>query len=163
MKEVATYEHPTDYVVIPLPVRDRLWAQFKTAEERAKALEAINRRVYRNMMMPEEWYQKLDLGIRFAVRILHARGIETCQSCQGGDGHCYDRPTVDLPTGPEDAIGFGAVFALRAFGLPVREVALVWPVWNGLPYEKLWRITFYRTMEDRADEQPNFVWSYEAR
>lgn len=39
---------------------------------------------WRTKMMPDSWYLKLDRGIRFAVRVLHARGFETCQSCQGG-------------------------------------------------------------------------------
>jgi hypothetical protein len=119
--------------------------------------------VQRDLMMPEEWYQKLDPGIRLAVRVLHAHGIETCQSCQGGEGHAYDRPTVDLVARADDAVGFGALAALADFGLPVCDVAILWRVENGLPFEKLWRITFRRAMEDRADEHPNFVWSYEAR
>ena len=45
----------------------------------------------RNHMMPDEWYQGLDKGIRFAVRVLHAAGIaDTCQSCEGGPGHAYE-------------------------------------------------------------------------
>lgn len=121
-------------------------------------------RVLRDMMMPEAFYQDLDPGIRFAVRVLHAHGhIETCQSCQGGEGHAYDRPTVDMIATAEDAQGFEAVAALAAYGLPVADVAILWRIKNGLPYEKLWRVTFWKTMEDRADEQPQFVWSYEAK
>jgi hypothetical protein len=106
------------------------------------------------------FYAEIDKGIRFAVRVLHARGIDTCQSCQGGPGHAYDRPTVDLPTTADDATGFAALAALAEYGLPVADVALHWPVRHGLPYEKLWRITFWETMEDRADEEPLFVYGY---
>ena len=114
----------------------------------------------RDLVWPEKSYQSLDKGIRFAVRVLHAGGFETCQSCQGGRGHAYDRPTVDLIAGGDDALGFGALAALRNYGLPIADVSIVWPVQNGHPYEKLWRVTFSKTMEDRADEKPSFVFGY---
>jgi hypothetical protein len=110
-------------------------------------------------MWPAKSYKALDRGIRFAVRVLHARGFETCQSCQGGKGHAYKEPTVDLVAGGDDATGFGALAALRDHGLPVSELSIVWPIRNGHPYEKLWRITFYKTMEDRADEKPMFIYA----
>lgn len=116
------------------------------------------------MMMPESFYLSLDVGIRFAVRVLHATaGIETCQSCQGGKGHSYDRPTVDMIASGSDAKGFAALAALVDYGLPVADIAILWNIKNGLPYEKLWRITFTETMESRADEKPIFVWSYRAQ
>jgi hypothetical protein len=118
----------------------------------------------RDMMMPESFYQALDPGIRFAVRVLHAAGhVETCQSCQGGEGHAYDRPTVDLIAGSADAKGFMALSALVDYGLPVADVAILWHIKNGLPYEKLWRITFTKTMESRADEKPIFTYGYRAQ
>src|ERR1035441_3826925 len=95
----------------------------------------------RDMMMPEAWYKDLDAGIRFAVRVLHAAGgIETCQSCQGGNGHSYDRPTIDMICTGDDARGFRALAALCDYGLPVAEIAIVFSIKNWLPYEKLWRI-----------------------
>jgi hypothetical protein len=91
----------------------------------------------RDMMMPEAFYRDLDVGIRFAVRVLHAAGgIETCQSCQGGKGHSYDRPTVDMIAGSDDAVGFRALAALHAYGLPIQDLALVWRIQHGLPSEK---------------------------
>jgi len=39
-------------------------------------------------------YEKLDSGIRDAVRILAEAGVETCESCQGGKGHAYPEPTI---------------------------------------------------------------------
>ncbi len=118
----------------------------------------------RDMMMPEEFYKGLDVGIRFAVRVLHAAGgVETCQSCQGGKGHSYDRPTVDMIATRDDALGFRALAALAYYGLPVADVAIVWNIANRLPFEKLWRITFTRTMEERAEETPLFVYGYRAQ
>lgn len=98
----------------------------------------------------------------FAVRVLHASGFETCQSCQGGAGHAYHEPTVEMVATSSDALGFGALEALHAYGLPVSGVAINWPVHNGMPFEKNWRITFSRTMENRADEKPIFIYGYRA-
>ena len=39
-------------------------------------------------------YEILDSGIRDAVRILAEAGVETFESCQGGEGHAYAEPTV---------------------------------------------------------------------
>jgi hypothetical protein len=36
MKEIAEYEHPTDYVVIPVAMRDRIMARLNAAEARVK-------------------------------------------------------------------------------------------------------------------------------
>jgi hypothetical protein len=114
----------------------------------------------RDMMASESFYKEIDPGIRFAVRVLHAKGFETCQSCQGGKGHSYDHPTIDLVAGGDDAKGFGAVAALRDYGLPVAELQIVWPMMNGLPFEKLWRIVFIRDMKERAAEIPMFIYGY---
>ncbi len=117
----------------------------------------------RNHMSEESVYQTMDAGIRFAVRVLHAAGIgDTCQSCQGGEGHSYDRPSIDLGAGGSDALGFAALAALHAYGIDVRDVSIVWSIQNGLPYEKLWRITLWKSYPERADEQPVFVASYVA-
>lgn len=117
----------------------------------------------RDTMWPDKSYAGLDPGIRFAVRVLHAEGFETCQSCQGGKGHAYDEPTVEMIASGDDTRGFGALDALRSYGLPVNAVALVWPIKNGTPYEKNWRITFTKSMEDRADEIPMFIFGYRHR
>jgi hypothetical protein len=113
-------------------------------------------------MEPEAFYRGLDPGIRFAVRVLHAAGFETGQSCQGGSGHAYGVPTVEIVAQGDDAIGFGALAALQSYGLPVDEIAIVWPIRHGIPYEKNWRITFSKTMESRADDRPIFEWGYRA-
>ena len=53
-------------------------------------------------------------------------------------------------------------FGAYTGGLDVRDVSLVWTVRNGLPYEKLWRITFRAAASERADEVPGFVNCYRA-
>jgi len=116
---------------------------------------------FRTKAWPDADYAGLDEGIRFAVRLLRARGFDTCQSCQGGPGHSYDRPTVDLIAGPSDAIGFGALDVLVSYGLPVRDVSLVWNIdRGGVPHERLWRITLWSMVSERADEVPLFGWGY---
>lgn len=115
----------------------------------------------RNSMWPNESYKSLDAGIRFAVRVLHADGIETCQSCEGGEGHAYDRPTIDMIAGPSDSAGLAAVAALWTYGLPVYDLSKVWPIKHGMPYEFLWRVTFSAPCPERADDLPMFVKHYQ--
>ena len=123
----------------------------------------MKRAPIRDKMWPDKSYRDLDRGIRFAVRVLHAAGFDTCQSCEGGKGHAYDQPTVEMVAGGDDALGFGALAALQAYGLPVADISIIWPIRYGTPYEKNWRITFFKTMEDRADEKPIFVYGYRAQ
>src|ERR1017187_2359941 len=131
---------------------------------------------WRDHMSSEAWYQRLDPGIRFAVRLLHANGINTGQSCAGrgapmhgddgkgpGDEHCYDWPTVDLGSYSNDAAGFMAVAILQSYDLPVRDVSIVWDIKHGLPIgQSTWRITFWKHMEDRADQKTMFISGYRA-
>src|SRR5690348_7335190 len=83
--------------------------------------------LWTKMWVPEH-YEGLDPGIRFAVKVLHANGIETGQSCEGGDGHAYDRPTVDLAGGVDGSEGFAALHYLSQYGLPVQDIAMLWDV-----------------------------------
>jgi hypothetical protein len=118
----------------------------------------------RTKVMPDSWYDRLDAGIRFAVRVLHAAGFETGQSCEGGDGHVYDHPTVDLASGT-GSDGFAALAALEAYGLGVAEVSIRWGVADGLPTDRCWRLVLRRAHHDRADERPWLVrgWAPEVR
>ncbi len=137
-------------------------ASTRAARACAQDREAAPR--LRDMMMPDAWYENLDSGIRFAVRVLHAAGgIETCQSCQGGTGHAYDRPTVDMLASGDDAVGFHALAALQAYGLPIADLSIVWHIKNGLPYEKLWRVTFVQAMDERVNDRLIFVNGYIAQ
>lgn len=117
---------------------------------------------FRTSMATEQFYQALDPGIRFAVRILHAAGIEICQSCESGDGHCYPEPTIDLPRGASDNSGFAALHALAQYGLNVTSIAIVWNVADNIPFETIWRVELTRAHPERADEHPMFVHGYKA-
>lgn len=116
----------------------------------------------RSHVKSDHWYEGLDPGIRFAVRVLHAHGIETGQSCEGGDGHAYDHPTIDLNDGSYRPVGFAALAALEDYGLRVRDVSLHYPVDRGLPAECFWRVTLWQSWPDRADDRPMFEWRYHA-
>jgi hypothetical protein len=118
----------------------------------------------RDRMMPEAWYAQIDRGVRFAVRVLHAAGgMETCQSCEGGAGHAYSEPSIDLVAeGGHDATGFRALAALTAYGLDVHDVAIIWTCQHGLPYQRIWRVTLRATYPERADEIPGFIYGCRA-
>jgi hypothetical protein len=120
--------------------------------------------VHFDKIMPESFYKALDAGIRFPVRVLHAHGFDTCQSCQGGKGHSYFEPTIDMAAGGKsDVEGIAALGPLVQYGLPVSTVGLIWNIDEGLPYEKLWRITFSHHMLDRVNDKLIFEWGYRTR
>ena len=113
----------------------------------------------RSLVESAKWYAGLDPGIRFPVRVLHARGIHTGQSCEGGDGHAYDHPTIDL-SGADDGAGFAALGALEEYGLRVQDLSLLWRVDRGLIMDTFWRVTLLQAWPERAEEIPIFEWSY---
>jgi hypothetical protein len=84
----------------------------------------------------------LDPGIAEAVVILRDHGVETHQSCQGGEGHAYFVPTVDFQGGA--AAGYKAVSVARQHGLPVRSLQRVWNVQGDDIHEVFWRIVFWQ-------------------
>jgi hypothetical protein len=68
----------------------------------------------------------LDPGIKPFVEILVDHGIETCQSCQGGEGHSYDWPTIDFVGGA--GAGWHALGVCADFGLPVLSLQRQWTI-----------------------------------
>jgi hypothetical protein len=42
----------------------------------------------------EDWLDSLDPGVRRYVDVLDAAGVETYESCEGGEGHSYAEPAV---------------------------------------------------------------------
>ena len=59
----------------------------------------------------------LDAGIRNIIEVLVACGVETFESCEGGNGHCYPEPTIRFES--DDSEGLRAVSIAMANGLPV--------------------------------------------
>ena len=82
----------------------------------------------------------LDPGIAAAVEALKAAGVETFESCEGGEGHAYPEPTVRFHGG--QAEGFRALSAVMVAGLPVAELRRVWPVLDNEPTGPWWELTF---------------------
>src|SRR6266511_1699482 len=68
----------------------------------------------------------LDQGIATTVRLLVNAGVETFESCQGGEGHDYPLPTVRFHGPPAE--GFRAYAVAVTHGLPVRSLTRVWRV-----------------------------------
>jgi hypothetical protein len=83
----------------------------------------------------------LDVGIRRAVECLQASGIETVESCEGGDGHAYTEPTVRFRGTPE--AGWRAMGVCLAAGLPILCLRRVWYVLDtNEPTGPDWEVVF---------------------
>lgn len=98
-------------------------------------------------------YENLDPGIRFAVRALHAAGISTCQSCQGGTGHAYEYPSIDMV----DGRAFEAMTVLERHGISVRGVLSIWRIQDGVPEDRVWRIELREDVGGMVDQRPQFL------
>jgi|SRR5665213_3468107 len=84
----------------------------------------------------------LDPGIRHAVEVLLALGVETFESCQGGEGHSYPEPTVAFNGGAGE--GLRALAAAIEWELPVRSLRRTWIVHRGIDLEAArWELTFF--------------------
>lgn len=82
----------------------------------------------------------LDPGIEEAVLELRAGGVETFESCEGGEGHAYGEPTVRFHG--EHAEGFRALGVALQAGLRVTGLRRVWDVRDGEPHGPYWEMTF---------------------
>jgi hypothetical protein len=82
----------------------------------------------------------LDPGIRAYVIALRAGGIETFESCEGGDGHAFPEPTVRFHGGAAE--GFKAFAVARERGLPVFKVRLSYTVDDGFLKGPWWEMVF---------------------
>lgn len=83
---------------------------------------------------------QMDAGILLYVNAFLAAGIETFESCQGGDGHTYHEPTIRFHGDRSE--GFRALATAMQHGLAVAELRRVWPVNDGEPTGPWWEITF---------------------
>lgn len=89
--------------------------------------------------MNREFDPPLDPGIAGAVVALLDAGIETFESCQGGQDHAYPEPTVRFYG--DRVEGFKAFHAAMAAGLPVANLRRVWPIVDGEPTGPWWELT----------------------
>ena len=87
----------------------------------------------------------LDEGIEGAVLLLMTHGVETYESCEGGEGHPYPEPTICFyGQRPE---GLRALAIARTYGLPVNELRRFWRMEDGEPVGPEWQITFWPSSE----------------
>lgn len=84
----------------------------------------------------------LDPGIAFYVNVLREAGVETFESCQGGEGHAFPEPTVRFHG--ERPAGLKAAAAAMTYGFPVAELRRIWPVLDGELTGPHWEMTFTR-------------------
>jgi hypothetical protein len=95
----------------------------------------------------------LDRWISYAVKVLREGGIETYESCEGGDGHSYSEPGVRFHGGPAE--GHKALSVALTFGLPVRALRRFWSIDRGEPTGPYWELTFWekplRTLQREAE------------
>lgn len=97
-------------------------------------------------MATRDWLSALDPGIRRTVAVLDAAGIETFESCEGGDGHAFHEPTVRFHG--ERGEGFRALAIAVQHGLPIRDLRRYWQVNDaGEPEGPHWEMTFAPTGE----------------
>lgn len=90
----------------------------------------------------------VDMGIVRAVKVLRDAGVETFESCEGGEGHTYPEPTVRFHGPP--GCGWKAVGELMVYEFPVRRLSHTWRfaknrVGEG-PDGPYWEVTFYRKL-----------------
>lgn len=89
---------------------------------------------------PEEFSPPLDIGIETFVKVLRSSGIETFESCEGGEGHTYPVPTVRFHG--DNAEGLRALSTALAAQLPVAELRRVWSILDREPTGPWWELTF---------------------
>lgn len=82
----------------------------------------------------------LDAGIRDYVLTLRSEGVETFESCEGGQGHCFPEPTVRFFGGSHE--GFRAFAVASMFGLPVMSLRRYYTVTDNQLEGPWWEMTF---------------------
>lgn len=82
----------------------------------------------------------LDPEIKEAVIILNQNGVETFQSCQGGEGHSYVEPTIEFYG--EMGEGFRALGIALTHGLNVKQLNRQWKIQQGQPIGPQWSMVF---------------------
>jgi len=84
--------------------------------------------------------RQLDPEIKPYVQLLRKHGVETFESCQGGNGHAYPEPTIRFHGGRAE--GFRALAVAQQHGLPVSAIRRIWTIDDGEPTGPHWEMTF---------------------
>lgn len=82
----------------------------------------------------------IDEGIVGAVHILRSNGVETCQSCEGGEGHSYPEPTIEFHG--DGGAGWKALGICLDYGLPVLNLHRTWGMNGDVPTGPVWALVF---------------------
>lgn len=82
----------------------------------------------------------LDEGIAEVVKVLMDAGVHTMESCEGGDGHAFDLPTVKFSGGSGD--GWRALAVCQDCALPVRNLERTWDMYDNQPDGPYWKLVF---------------------
>src|SRR5437667_12891864 len=90
--------------------------------------------------LPRAGGKGIDPGIADEVRILSSNGVETIESCQGGQGHSFPEPTVRFAGGKSE--GPRALSIALQYDLRVTALRRVWAIIDGEAVGPLWEMTF---------------------
>jgi hypothetical protein len=90
----------------------------------------------------KRFYPPLDPGIKREVEILFSNGVETYESCEGGEGHSYPEPAVRFHG--NFAAGWKALQVALDHALPVSRLNRMWTIHDGEPTGPYWEMVFYR-------------------
>jgi len=80
----------------------------------------------------------LDPGIKRPVQLLIRAKIPTFESCEGGRGHHFPRPTIRFFGGKEE--GFRAYAVLEYNGISVSSIRRYWSIIDGELTGPMWEI-----------------------
>lgn len=104
--------------------------------------ETTGRIGWKNCPSRDEWLASMDPGVALYVDVLDAAGIETYESCQGGEGHSYAEPAVRFYGVRGE--GFRALAVALQHGFPVRAIRRIWTVdEDGHPEGPYWELAFW--------------------
>ena len=90
--------------------------------------------------VPEIDWSRIDPGIRDYLHVLVENGVETFESCQGGQGHPYPEPTIRFHG--QQAEGFRVLGMALQNRLRVTELRRVWSIEDREPVGPYWEMTF---------------------
>jgi len=84
----------------------------------------------------------LDDGIKHAVILLQQNGIETFETCEGGNGHAFSEPTIRFHG--DSSEGFRVLALAQKNGLQVDQLRRYYQVQDGEPTGPYGELTFIR-------------------
>jgi hypothetical protein len=86
-------------------------------------------------------WDEIDAGILPIVRVLYEEGVETFESCEGGDGHAYFEPTVKFHGGISE--GYRALAVALQYDLNPTRLRRTYYILDKEPVGPDWEMTFH--------------------